>query len=154
MATQSNEALVRDFMERAFHRGDLSAVDEFNAPDGDGIDHQEPLGTDFIAHLKHVIVALRTAFPDLRFEIHELLSEGEIVAFRSTMTGTHTGILSLMPGQSLPATGRRVSVPHMHFIRIVSGKTADLWHLWNTPMMMQQLGVAGAPQPANQSDKA
>jgi predicted ester cyclase len=147
MATQSNEAFVRIFMERAFNQGDLSAVDEFNAPDG--IDHQEPPGTDFIAHLKQVIVAMRTAFSDVHFEIHELLEQGDLVAFRSTMTGTHTGTLSLIPGQSLPATGRKVSVPHMHFVRIVDGITTDLWHLWNVPMMMQQLGVTVAPQPAH-----
>ena len=152
MATKSNEALVRDFMERAFNQGDLSAVDEFNAPDG--IDHQEPPGTDIIAHVKQVVVRLRTAFPDLHFEIYELLAEGDIVAFRSTMTGTNIGPLRLLPGQSLPATGRSVAVPHMHFVRIVDGKSTDLWHLWNIPMMMQQLGVAAAPQPAQHADRA
>jgi steroid delta-isomerase-like uncharacterized protein len=148
---QSNEAHVRVFMERAFHQGDLSAVDEFNAVDG--IDHQEPPGMDFIAHLKQVIVGMRTAFPDLNFEIHELLAGGDIVAFRSTMTGTHSGTLNLLPGQSLPATGRRVAVPHMHFMRIVDGKTQELWHQWNVPMMLQQLGVT-APQSAHRSDTA
>lgn len=146
MGSETNASLVRDFMERAFHQGDLSAVDAFNAPDG--VDHQEPPGTDLIAHLRNVVVALRTAFPDLRFEIHELLADGDIVAFRSTMTGTHTGPLSMLPGQSLPPTGRRVAVPHMHFLRVVDGKTTDLWHLWNIPMMLQQLGVAAAPTQA------
>ncbi|MBK8023999.1 MAG: ester cyclase [Chloroflexi bacterium] len=149
MTDGSNEALVRAFMDRAFNQGDLSAVDEFNTPDG--IDHQEPPGTDLSTHLKQVVVSLRTAFPDLHFEIHDLLSAGDLVAFRSTMTGTHTGTLSLMPGKSLPATGRRVSVPHMHFVRIVGGKTTDLWHLWNMPMMMQQLGAA---ESAGRPDKA
>ncbi len=147
MPVQSNEMLVRAFMERTFHQGDLSAVDEFNTPDG--IDHQEPTGTSFIAHLKQVIISLRTAFPDLHFEIHELLADGDLVAFRSTMTGTHSGTLSLVPGQALPATGRKVAVPHMHFIRMVNGKTLDLWHLWNLPMLMQQLGIAAQP-PAHQ----
>ncbi len=144
MGTTRNEAIVREFMERAFHQGDLSAIEETNAPDG--IDHQEPPGTDLIAHLHQVITAMRTAFPDLHFEIHDMLAEGDIVAFRSTMTGTHLGPLNFVPGRSLPATGRRVSVPHMHFLRIVDGKTTDLWHLWNVPMMMQQLGVAAVPE--------
>ena len=152
MIGKSNEVLVRTSMDRAFHQGDLSAIDEFFAPDG--VDHQEPPGTDIIAHLKQVIVGMRTAFPDVHFEIHELLAEGDIVAYRATMTGTQTGTLSLLPGQHLPATGRRVSVPHMYFMRIVDGKTTDLWHLWNIPMMMQQLGVAAAPQPVQHTGKA
>jgi hypothetical protein len=69
------------------------------------------------------------------------------------MSGTHSGLLSLVPGQSLSPTGRRVLVPHMHFMRIVDGKTSDLWHLWNVQMMLNQLGVAAAPQPANHSDE-
>ncbi len=139
MTTAQNEAIVRDFMERAFHQGDLSVIEAYNAPDG--VDHQEPPGTDIIVHLKQVVTAMRTAFPDLHFEIHEMLSDGDIVAFRSTMTGTHLGTLNFVPGKSIPATGRRVSVPHMHFIRLVNGKTVDLWHLWNVQMMLQQLGV-------------
>ena len=142
--TARNEAVVHEFMERAFHQGDLSVIEQTNAPDG--IDHQEPPGTDIIVHLKQVVVAMRTAFPDLHFEIHDMLAEGDMVAFRSTMTGTHLGVLNFVPGRSLPPTGRRVSVPHMHFLRIVDGKTKDLWHLWNTPLMLQQLEVAPVPE--------
>lgn len=145
MNAAENMARAREFMERAFHQGDLSVVDELNAPDG--VDHQEPPGTDIIAHLKQVVTAMRAAFPDLHFEIHDMLAEGDIVAFRSTMTGTHTGTLNFVPGRSLPATGRRVSVPHMHFVRMVGGKTTDLWHLWNVQMMLQQLGAVPAPEP-------
>ena len=145
MISEQNKLTSRRMLEQAFNQGNLSVIDECNAPDG--VDHQEPAGTDFIAHLKQVVVGLRTAFPDLHFEIHDMLAEGDIVAMRSTMTGTHTGPLSIVPGRSLPATGRRVSVPHMHFVRIVDGKATDLWHLWNVPMMMQQIGVAPTLEP-------
>lgn len=148
MDTEQNKAIVRDVMERAFGQGDLSVLDGYHSPDG--IDHQEPLGTDFIAHLKQVIVSLRTAFPDLHFDIHDIVAEGDIVAFRSTMTGTHLGPLQMGPTPAIAATGKVIAVPHMHFIRIVEGRTTDLWHLWNTPQMMQQLGVMppqGIPTP-------
>lgn len=139
MEPEQNKAIVRDFMERAFGQGDFSAFDDYQSPDS--IDHQEPLGTDFIAHLKQVIVSLRTAFPDLHFDIHDMLAEGDIVAFRSTMTGTHLGPLQMGPAPAIPATGKTIAVPHMHFIRMAEGRTTDLWHLWNMPQMMQQLGV-------------
>ena len=140
MITETNKAFVRHFMERAFNEGDLAIVDETHAPGA--IDHQEPAGTDFATHLKAVITILRTAFPDLHFEIHELLAEGEIVAFRSTMTGTHLG-----PFQGLPPTGKPISVAHMHFVRLLDGKTTDLWHVWDVAGLMRQLGVASAPRP-------
>jgi len=139
MTPETNKALARHFMERAFNAGDLTIVDEALAPDG--IDHQEPLGTNFATHLKAVITMLRTAFPDLHFEIHDMLAEGELVAFRSTMTGTHRG-----PFQGLPPTGKQVSVAHMHFVHFVNGKTSDLWHVWDIAGLMRQLGTAAAPR--------
>src|SRR6266849_5529202 len=139
MTPDTNKALARNFMERAFNAGDLTIVDGALAPDG--IDHQEPLGTNFATHLKAVITMLRSAFPDLHFEIHDMLAEGELVAFRSTMTGTNRGSF-----QGRPPTGKQVSVAHMHFVRLVNGKTSDLWHVWDIPGMMRQLGAA-APQP-------
>jgi steroid delta-isomerase-like uncharacterized protein len=139
MTSETNKALTRNFMERAFNQGDLAIVDEALAPEG--VDHQEPLGTNFAAHLKEVITMLRTGFPDLHFEIHEMLAEGELVAFRSTMTGTHRG-----PFHGLPPTGKPVSVAHMHFVHFVDGKTSDLWHVWDTAGLMRQLGTAAHPQ--------
>jgi steroid delta-isomerase-like uncharacterized protein len=138
--TETNKAFVRHFLEHAFNEGDLTIVDETHAPGA--IDHQEPAGTDFATHLKAVITMLRTAFPDLHFEIHEMLAEGEIVAFRSTMTGTHLG-----PFQGLPPTGQPISVAHMHFVRLLDGKTTDLWHVWDVAGLMRQLGMASALRP-------
>ena len=134
-----NKEVIRRFMERAFNQGDLAAVDEHLAPIA--VDHQESPGTNFRTHLKQVITGLRRAFPDLHFELHEVLAEGDIVAFRSTMTGTHLGPLQLGPGPAVAASGHTVSVPHMHFVRVIDGKGYDLWHLWDTPAMMRQLGV-------------
>jgi steroid delta-isomerase-like uncharacterized protein len=146
MSNENNKALVREFMERSFNSGDLSVIDEQVATEG--IDHQEPLGTDFAAHLKAVVSALRTAFPDLHFQIHHMVAEGEIVAFHSTMTGTHTGTLQLPNMPAVPATGRSISVTHMHFVRMINGKSYDLWHVWDTPTMLRQLGVMPVPAQA------
>jgi steroid delta-isomerase-like uncharacterized protein len=137
MTTETNKALTRQFIERAFNEGNLTIVDEALAQDG--IDHQEPLGTNFVTHLKEVITMLRTAFPDLHFEIHAMLAEGELVAFRSTMTGTHRG-----PFQGLLPTGKQISVAHMHVVHFVNGKTSDLWHVWDMAGLMRQLGTVAA----------
>jgi predicted ester cyclase len=144
MTNEQNIWITRQVLDRGFNQGDLSVFDEYMHPNG--VDHQEPPGTPFIEHLKQVVSGLRTAFPDLHFEIHDIMADGDTVAFRSTMTGTHSGVLEMMPGKQLPPTGRHVSIPHMHFVRVVDGKTTDLWHLWNIPMMMAQLGVSPEQQ--------
>ena len=139
MSNETNKAFTREFMERAFNQGDLTAVDEHMGETA--VDHQEPAGTNFATHLKQVIIALRTAFPDLHFEIHNMLAEDDIVAFRSTMTGTHLGLLQMGPGAGVPPTSQSISIAHMHFVQFVDGKGMDLWHLWDSQGMMQQLGV-------------
>lgn len=129
--------------ERMFNNGELEYVEQAFAPDA--LDHQEPEGTDAVAHLKQVISTLRTAFPDLRFDVHEILAGDGIVACRSTTMGTHQGPLNIGPMAALPISGARIEVPHMHFFRYDSeGRVTDLWHVWNTLLLARQLG---APAP-------
>jgi predicted ester cyclase len=143
MTPDELKAITLEGFERMFNNGDLDFVDEAVAPGA--VDHQESEGTDFAAHLKDVIAVLRAAFADLRFEIHELLAEGDIVACRSTMTGTHTAPLRIGPMAGLPISGLRIDVPHMHFFRYDEhGRCTDLWHVWNTLLLARQLG---APAP-------
>lgn len=134
---------TREGFERMFNRGELDFVDETVAVGA--VDHQEPAGTDMAAHLKQVIATLRTAFPDLHFELHQMLCEEDLVACRSTMTGTHRGPLNIGPMGGLPINGAHVEVAHMHFFRYgEDGRVTDLWHVWNTLGLARQIG---APAP-------
>ena len=143
MTAEQLKAVTLEGFERMFNSGELDFVDEALAPDA--VDHQEPEGTDFAAHLKHVISTLRTAFPDLRFEVQGLVCEGDLVACRSTMTGTHQGPLRIGPLAALAVNGTQIEVPHMHFFRYdAEGRITDLWHVWNTLVLARQLG---APAP-------
>lgn len=154
MSVETNKLLVRRTFEEAFNRGDLAIIDESVAPDG--VDRQHPNEPSFAQHLKEVVVAMRTAFPDLHFDVTEIIGEGDWVACYSVMTGTNTGELRrplMLPPQappSLPATGRSVRVPHMHMIKFQNGKSVELLHLMDTMAMAGQLGLmpAGGAQPA------
>jgi steroid delta-isomerase-like uncharacterized protein len=143
MTSTDLKARTLEGFERMFNQGDLSQLGETIAPDA--VDHQEPAGTDFAAHLEEVVTTLRTAFPDLHFEVHEIVGEGDVVACRSTMTGTHQGPLRIGPMAALPVNGTAIEVPHMHFFRYdAEGRVTDLWHVWNTISLARQLG---APAP-------
>src|SRR6478752_4803167 len=78
MTERDLKSRTREGFERMFNSGDLEYVDVAVAVAA--IDHQEPDGTDMGAHLKQVIATLRTAFPDLHFELHEMLCEDDVVA--------------------------------------------------------------------------
>ena len=143
MTREELKARTLEGFERMFNQGDLAYVDTALAPGA--VDHQEPDGTDFAAHLKNVISTLRTAFPDLRFDADELVCEGDTVACRSTMTGTHQGPLRIGPMAGLAVNGTQIEVAHMHFFHYdADGRLTDLWHVWNTLTLARQLG---APAP-------
>ncbi len=143
MTTEELKARTLEGFERMFNQGDLAYVDNALAPGA--VDHQEPDGIDLVAHLKNVISTLRSAFPDLRFNVHDIICEGDVVACRSTMSGSHQGPLRIGPMASLPVNGTSIEVPHMHFFRYdADGRLTDLWHVWNTLMLARQLG---APAP-------
>ena len=141
MTIEQNKRLVIRVFEEAFNQGLLDVIDEAIAPDG--VDHQHPDEPSFAQHLKEVVTAMRTAFPDLHFEVTQVVAEGEWVATYSVMTGTNTGELRrpLMLPPSPPPTGRPIRVPHMHMMRFVEGRNTELLHLMDTMTMAGQLGL-------------
>lgn len=148
----TNKQAVLDVFAGAFNQGDLSTIDAHVS--AMGVDHQHPDEPDFVVHLKGVVKALRTAFPDLHFEITRIIGEDDWVALHSMMTGTHSGPLTrpLLPPDGppqVPPTGRAIRVPHMHMIRMENGKGVELLHLMDTLTLLGQLGLLpGARPPA------
>ncbi len=135
-ATQGvTKEVFRRTYDELFNRGDLAGVEEIIAPDFHN--HEAPPGQDRGPDsMRGLVAMLRTAFPDLHFEIEEVIAEGDTVAGRLTMTGTHRG-----PLMGLPATGRSVRQDHMHFVRFRDGKAVEHWGVRDDLGMMQQLGV-------------
>lgn len=82
---------------------------------------------------------LRAAFPDQRWEITELLADGDHVAMCCTWTGTHDG-----PFMGMPPTGRRASVAHMYLFRLAAGQVIEYAAVRDDLGMMGQLGLIPA----------
>ncbi len=82
---------------------------------------------------------LRAAFPDQRWEITELLADGDRVAMYCTWTGTHDG-----PFMGMAPTGRRASVPHMYLFRLADGQVTEYAAVRDDLAMMGQLGLIPA----------
>jgi predicted ester cyclase len=64
-------------------------------------------------------------------------AEGDRVALRWTLTGTHLG-----PYGQLQPTGKRIEVAGVFLCRVANGKIAESWGVWDTASVMRQLGVA------------
>ena len=147
MSVEANKRMVQRVFDEAFNEGRLGVIDE--TTDSRSRDHQHLDEPSFAEHLKAVVTAMRTAFPDLHFAIERMIGEGDWVALHSTMTGTHTGPLTrpLLPPDGppvIPPTGRPIRVAHQHLLRFEAGRNAELWHVMDTIGMMGQLGLLPA----------
>lgn len=134
MSTEANKAVVRRMFEEAWNRGDLDVVDELLA--ADARDHRDPDVPSFPDHLKEMIILHRRAFPDLRYTVEDLIAEGDKVACRLTLTGTHRGTF-----RGIPPTGRTIAVEQIHIVRVVEGKGREHWAALELLDLLRQLGA-------------
>ena len=81
------------------------------------------------------------SFPDLTHNIQETVCEGDRVAIRIVVRGTHLGEF-----MGLPATGRTIAMNSLGIAYLREGHVAKLWALHDVMGMMQQLGAI--PEPA------
>jgi steroid delta-isomerase-like uncharacterized protein len=86
--------------------------------------------------LKEVTVMLLRSFPDLHVTVEDLIEEGDKVAGRNTVTGTHRGdYMGLSP------TGKSIAYKEIFIFRFVNGRIAETWGVVDVFSQMQQLGV-------------
>ena len=146
MSSETNKTVSRRFFEEVWNKGDLAVLNEILTEDhvnsGPGTPPELPTGPE---GTKQLVTMYRNAFPDVHFTIDEQLAEGEKVLTRWTGQGTHQGEL-----QGLPATGKSSTISGIVIDRIVNGKIAESWGLFDNFSMLQQLGVIPMPEAADQ----
>lgn len=135
MTTEQNKATVRHFVEEVQNQGRLNVIDEICAKDF--VDHTAPAGLPSGREgVKMQFTMLRNAFPDMKATLHEQIAEGEKVANRKTVQGTHRGeFMGFAP------TGKVVSFEVIDMIRIVDGKIVEYWNSTDRIGLLRQLGV-------------
>ena len=109
---ERNKAHVRRVFEEGFSQGRIEVVDESLSPEAVDRHPFEPGDADFREHLKAAISMFRDAMPDLLASVEDIVAEGNTVAARVRMTGTHSG----SPLFGVPAAGRPVDIEQFHFI--------------------------------------
>lgn len=127
------------FPLEVLNEGNFELVDQLFAPDF--VDHSPQAGVAPTREgIKQSMVALKTAFPDIRYTIDETIVCGDQVVSRLSATGTMKGDLL-----GIPATGRQASWSEIHISRGVDGRLTEHWGLVDRLGMLVQLGVVSAP---------
>jgi steroid delta-isomerase-like uncharacterized protein len=120
--TEENKAIVRRVYE-IVSTGDFERAKEIvdqNAPDNELLPDDPP--AKLIDTFKETFAEAREGFPDLGIAIEDVMAEGDRVAARVVMRGTHRGEF-----QGIAPTGKRVEVKAMDIFRISNGKIVEHW---------------------------
>lgn len=139
MSPEVNKAIVREYLQDVWNRGNMDAIDRV-------------ISADYIQHIagvspgrdgvKQFFQVIRTAFPDIRIDVHEMIAEGDMVAWHFANVGTHTG-----PFRGIPPTGKQVRVNGFALVRMQDGQFVEAWGEQDNLGLMMQLGALPPPKP-------
>ena len=134
MSEEQNKQVFRRLIEEGFSKGNLEVLNDVFAPNF--VEHQDGFVPPNAEGVKGAIVSLRTAAPDLKLTIEEIIASGEKTWARITARGTHRG-----PFMGRPATERTFAITVIDICRFENGQVVEHWGVADRLGMMAQLGL-------------
>ena len=120
--TDRNKQIVVRFNEEVIGKGSLRSFGELVAEDV--VNHSAPPGSPQGPQSMSYFIfeVLRKGFPDIRAEILDQIAEGDKVASRKILRGTHRGEFL-----GVPPTGKEVAINVTDIVRLRDDKYAEHW---------------------------
>jgi predicted ester cyclase len=129
---ERNQEVARQVIERIFVRQEDTAIDEL-------------VSDRFVAHtfgpmapgregLREGMRRAGAGVSDARFEIHDMIAEGDEVAVRLTTSARHTGRF-----MGIDPSGNRYQIDEIHIFRIREGLLVEHWHAFDRAALLGQL---------------
>lgn len=87
-----------------------------------------------------IVGMIRDGFPDIQWTLEEMIAEGDRVAARFTMRGTHQGTFF-----GVPPSGKQIAVQAMNFYRLAGGQFVEEHGQPDMLGLLQQIGAVPAP---------
>lgn len=136
--SEENKALLCRWFEEVWNKGREEAIDEMFAEDGIAHGLADESGADLRGptEYKPFFKRFRTAFPDIEVVVEDTIAEGDKVAARCTVRGTHQA-----DSLGFVATNQSVQFTGITIVRLSQGKIAEAWNNFDFMSMFQQLGA-------------
>ena len=120
----SVEQVARDFITKM---NDVDAAESYLTADAvaaGGVLPQPIPAKEAIS----LLTALKTAFPDLKFDVQNVTVKGNQATVQAVWSGTNNGPLNMpFPGmQNIPPTGKQVSVKDTYIVTVEGDKVSRL----------------------------
>ena len=147
MSAAENKALVRRFFDEMLNQGNTDVGDELFAVDA--VDHAGfPGQVAGREGFKQAVRMVYAAFPDIHYTAEDMIAEGDRVATRWSLRGTHMGEFL-----GIPPTGKQVTVTGINVLRFAGGQIVECWETWDQFGLRQQLGLLPAPGQGDQGER-
>ena len=114
----------------------LDSVIEANYTEHDPDQGQKP----GLAGMKEIMKGYASTFPDMKLSVDNIMSNGDLVMAKVTVTGTMTGKMG-----DAPPNGKKMDVSMYEMFRVKNGKIVERWGLFDSMKMLAQLGMMPAP---------
>ena len=131
-STDQHTAIVRECFAYAT-KGDRAGLERILSPDFVIYVPEEHRGVD---GLLEMVETFRSALPDLAVTVDHQFADGDYVATRFTVRGTHDGELL-----GAPPTGRPVAMTGITVSRCEDGRIAEEWELVDVAGLLQQVAA-------------
>lgn len=135
MTADDNKATYRRFIQAIFNEARFEELASFLADDY-AIKDAPPGSTQGAGGVREVVTMFHTGFPDMVITLDDVIGEGDWVATKSTLRGTHQGELF-----GMPASGKPVSMTSLTMIKFRDGKMTESWVKSDVMALMAQLGA-------------
>jgi steroid delta-isomerase-like uncharacterized protein len=89
-----------------------------------------------------IIRMMRAGFPDIQWSLEEMVAEGDKVAARFVMRGTHRGVFF-----GVPASGKTINVQALNIYRFSAGQIVEETGQPDMLALLQQIGAVPPPKP-------
>jgi steroid delta-isomerase-like uncharacterized protein len=89
---------------------------------------------------KESFAALHQASPDIKWQVDDVIAEGDMVVARRTAKGIHKS-----PFMGIPTEGEKVEFSGIEIVRLSDGKAVEHREQFDLFTFMQQLGAIPKP---------
>jgi predicted ester cyclase len=138
MSEERNKKVFGKVIEDAYNKGNVDVLSEAFAPSF--IEHQAGIVPPTAEGVRRSIAFLRSAFPDMKLTIEEIIASGDKTWARITGRGTHQG-----PFMGFPPTGKSIVVTVMDECRFENGQIVEHWGVADQLAVMAQVGALPRP---------
>ncbi len=139
MASEANKLVMQRFVE-FINTASETLAEELVSPDAIFYVPGSPEPMRGPAGYLSIIGMMRSGFPDIQWSLEEMVAEGDRVAARFTMRGTHQGAF-----YGIPPSGKKIVVQAMNFYRLSGNKFVEEHGQPDMLGLLQQIGAIPSP---------